>query len=213
MKPIPLIAPAQPIGTKAPPNGPGWLHEIKHDGFRIMAWRNGARVRLLTRKGNDFGERYPLVVSAIQALKVRSCLIDGEVTVCDDMGLSVFDLLRHGPRVKHDAVLFAFDLLELDGWDLTREPIESRKAELAKLLRSTPPSLRLVEHLQVDGAIVYEFVCAMGAEGIVSKRAGSRYISGRCDAWRKCKNPIAPAVRREAEEDWGRQWGNGKRSG
>jgi bifunctional non-homologous end joining protein LigD len=178
-----------------------------------MAWRNGARVRLLTRKGNDFGERYPLVVSAIQALKVRSCLIDGEVTVCDDMGLSVFDLLRHGPRVKHDAVLFAFDLLELDGWDLTREPIESRKAELAKLLRSTPPSLRLVEHLQVDGAIVYEFVCAMGAEGIVSKRAGSRYISGRCDAWRKCKNPIAPAVRREAEEDWGRQWGNGKRSG
>jgi bifunctional non-homologous end joining protein LigD len=164
--------------------------------------RGLTRVRLLTRNGNDFGDRYPLVVSAVRALKARSCLVDGEVAVCDGQGLSVFDLLRHGPWVKHEAVLFAFDLLELDGWDLTREPIETRKAELAKLLQSSQPSLRLVEHLQVEGAIVYEFVWAMGAEGTVSKRVGSRYVSGRCDAWRKCKNPNAPAVRREVEEDW-----------
>lgn len=157
-----------------------------------MAWRNGARVLLLTRNGDDFGDRYPLVASAVRALKARSCLIDGEVTVCDGMDLSVFDLLRDGPWVKHEAVLFAFDLLELDGRDLTRQPIETRKAELAKLLRSTPSSLRIVEHLQVEGAIFYELVCALGAEGIVSKRAGSRYVSGRCKAWRKCKNPEAP---------------------
>jgi len=169
-----------------------------------MAWRDGSRVRLFTRNGNDFGDRYPLAVSAVRALRARSCLIDGEVTICDAQGLSVFDLLRHGPRVKYEAVLFAFDLLELDGRDLTREPIETRKAELAKLLRSAPSSLQLVEHLQVEGAIAYEFVCALGAEGIVSKRAGSPYVSGRCSAWRKCKNPDAPAVRREAEEDWGR---------
>jgi bifunctional non-homologous end joining protein LigD len=122
VKPIALIAPAQPIGTKAP----------------SVLWLG-----------------YPLVLSAIQALKVRSCLIDGEVTVCDGQGVSDFNLLRHGPWVKHEAVLFAFDLLELDGWDLTREPIEARKVELAKLLHSAPPSLRMLEHLQVEGAIVY----------------------------------------------------------
>jgi hypothetical protein len=108
------------------------------------------------------------------------------VTVCDGEGVSVFELLRHGPWVKPEAVLFASDPLELDGWNLTCEPIETRKAEPAKLLQSSPPSLRLAEHLQVEGAIVCEFVCVLGAEGIVSKLAGSRYISGRCDARRKC---------------------------
>ena len=85
-----------------------------------MAWCAADRVRLLTRNRSDFGERFPLVTQAIGGLPARSCVIDGEITVCDAQGLSVFDLLRHGPRVKHNAVLFAFDLLELDGRELIR---------------------------------------------------------------------------------------------
>jgi bifunctional non-homologous end joining protein LigD len=205
--PTGFIVPAQPIGAKVPPAGPGWLHEIKHDGFRLMGWRNSDRVRLLTRNGTDFTDRFPLVAEAIGKLAARSCLIDGEIAVCNGMGLSVFDMLRRGPQIKRNAVLFSFDLLELDGQDLRLEPIECRKAELEKLLHGAPAPLHWLEHLEVEGPIMFELVCTLGAEGIVSKRKGSRYVSGRCDAWRKVKNPAAPAVRREAEEDWGkRRW-------
>ena len=141
----------QPTITVKPPAGPGWLHELKYDGFRLLARRDGAGTRLFTRRGNDWTERYPLVASAIGVLKARSCAIDGEIAICDSDGLPVFDLLRHGPRVKREAVLFAFDLLELDGRNLTREPIEARKAALAKLLHQALPSLQLIEHLEADG--------------------------------------------------------------
>jgi bifunctional non-homologous end joining protein LigD len=124
-RPLGFIEPCQPSAAHKPPSGPGWIHEIKHDGYRMMAWRAGRRVRLFTRNGNDWSELFPAVVAAVSALEARSCLIDGEAAVCDTQGLSVFELLRRGPRVKHEAVLFAFDLLELDGRDLTREPIES----------------------------------------------------------------------------------------
>jgi bifunctional non-homologous end joining protein LigD len=115
LRPVGFIEPCLPSTAAKPPSGPGWLHEIKHDGYRIMAWRAADRVRLLTRNRSDFGERFPLVTEAIGGLPARSCVIDGEITVCDAQGLSVFELLRHGPRVKRNAVLFAFDLLELDG--------------------------------------------------------------------------------------------------
>jgi hypothetical protein len=112
LRPQGFIVPCQPSTAVKPPTGPDWLHEIKHDGYRIMAWRAADRVRLLTRNRSDFGERFPLVTEAIGGLPARSCVIDGEITVCDAQGLSVFELLRHGPRVKRNAVLFAFDLLE-----------------------------------------------------------------------------------------------------
>jgi bifunctional non-homologous end joining protein LigD len=95
-------------------------------------------------------------------------------------------------------------LLELDGRDLRREPIEKRKAMLAKLLRGSHLSIVLNEHFEQDGAIVYREACKLGCEGIVSKRLGSSYRSGRSAQWLKIKNPKAPAVRRKAEEDWGR---------
>ena len=101
------------------------------------------------------------------------------------------------------AVLYAFDLLELDGTDMRREPIEVRKATLASILRKSRPGVRLNEHLEhPDGLTVFQHACMMGLEGIVSKRLGSRYRSGRSLDWLKFKNPEAPAVRREAEEDW-----------
>jgi bifunctional non-homologous end joining protein LigD len=198
-----IIEPCLPLPAKVPPSGPGWLHEMKHDGFRILARRDSAGVRLITRHGNDFTARFPLVASAVAALPARSCLIDGEAIVCDENGLAVFELIR-GHGSKTSAVLCAFDLLELDGKDLRRRPIEERKGLLAKLLHDPNLSVVLNEHFEEDGAIVFREACKLGCEGIVSKRLGSIYRSGRSPLWLKVKNPNAPAVKREAAEDWGR---------
>src|SRR5262245_31891519 len=106
LRPPGFIEPCQPNGAAKPPSGPGWLHEIKLDGFRLMAQRRGLSSRLLTRNGNDCTDRYPSVLAVVNVLKVKSCLIDGEITVCDETGLAVFDLLCHGSRIKPEAVLF-----------------------------------------------------------------------------------------------------------
>ena len=153
-----IIEPRLPSPAKAPPSGPGWLHEIKHDGFRILARRDSAGVRLITRNGKDFTSRFQFIEMAVKSLPVRSCLIDGEAIVCDKNGLAVFELIRrHGALAS--AVHCAFDLLELDGRDLRREPIEKRKALLAKLLRGAHLSLTLNEHFEEDGALVFDAAC------------------------------------------------------
>jgi bifunctional non-homologous end joining protein LigD len=200
-----FVEPCLPSSAKAPPSGPGWLHEIKHDGFRIIARRDGAGVRLFTRRGHDLAARFPLAAAAIAALPAHSFLIDGEAIVTDDDGLAVFDLVRR-QRNGGAAVLCAFDLIELEGEDLRRATIEHRKQKLALLIRGPRPGIVLNEHYEGDGdrAIPFEHACAFGCEGIVSKRLGSTYRSGRSPHWVKVKNPKAPAVRREAEEDWGR---------
>ena len=116
-----FIPPCLPSPAKRPPSGPGWVHEIKHDGFRMMVRPDAVGVRLFTRNGHDWTERFPLIAMAAAALKVRSVLLDGEAVACDDNGLPCFERLRH--RRQDAAVfLFAFDLLELDGADLRREP-------------------------------------------------------------------------------------------
>ena len=193
--------PCLPRLAKAPPAGSGWLHEIKHDGFRIIARRDGERVRLFTRNGYDFGERFPLIVAAVEALPANSCVVDGEAIGCDERGLSVFEMIRWR---QHDnsVSLCAFDLMELDGEDLRREPIEVRKATLKGLLRRARPGVAFNRHFEVEGTVVYEQACALGCEGIVSKRLGSPYRSGRNDSWIKIKNPAAPAAKRVDEEDW-----------
>jgi bifunctional non-homologous end joining protein LigD len=134
-------------------------------------------------------------------LPVRPCLIDGKAIVSDESGLAVFDLIRCWPA-SISAVLCAFDLLEADGEDLRRLPIEIRKAGLVQLLRAPHPGIAVNEHYVGDGEIVYQQACKLGCEGIVSKRLGSAYRSGRSKHWVEVKNPAAPAVRREAEEEW-----------
>jgi len=199
-----FIEPCLPSLAKAPPSGPGWIHEIKHDGFRILGRRDRTGVRLITRNGNDFTDHFPSIAMALKSLPVRSCMIDGEAIVCDENGLAVFELIR-GHGGKTSAVLCAFDLLELDGRDLRRRPIEERKGLLAKLLQDSDSDLSIVlnKHYEEDGAIVFCEACRLGCEGIVSKKLGSIYRRGRSPLWLKVKNPEAPAVKREAE-DWGR---------
>jgi len=197
-----FIEPCLPSPAKEPPAGPQWIHEIKHDGFRIMARRGAGGVRLISRHGDDFTSRFPLAAAAVSALPANSFLLDGEAIVTDAKGLAVFDLIRR-QRHSSEAVLIGFDLIELDGEDLRGSTIEHRKRKLAKLVRGPHPGIVLNEFFEGDGDILFEHACKLGCEGIVSKRLGSRYRSGRSPHWLKVKNPAAPAVKREAEEDWG----------
>ena len=197
-----FIEPCLPSSTDRPPDGPNWVHEIKHDGYRLMVRRDPIAIRLITRGGHDWAPRYPLIVEAMNHLKVRSLPVStGEAVCCDDNGVAVFERLRR-QREGKNVFLCAFDLLELNGKDLRREPLEVRKSTLASLLRARLPGLQFNQHLAHPGDIVFRHACAMGLEGIVSKRLGSRYVSGRSRDRLKFKNPEAPAVKREAEEDW-----------
>jgi bifunctional non-homologous end joining protein LigD len=132
---------------------------------------------------------------------VQSCFIDGAAIVVDANGLAVFDLLRSW-RHNHAAVLCAFDLIELDGKNLRQTPIEERKHALANLLYRERTGITLNRYYDDDGAVIFKHAGALGCEGIVSKRLGSTYRSGRVNDWLKIKNPAASAVKREAEEDW-----------
>jgi bifunctional non-homologous end joining protein LigD len=202
--PAGFIAPCLPTKTTTLPSGGQWLHEIKHDGFRIIARKSGGQVRLYSRPGNDFTRRFPLIVETLARLRSRSCIIDGEAVACDDNGVASFDLVRHH-RANDSVFLYAFDLIELNGDDLRRDPLEVRKATLASILVKARPGIRLNEHIEGDGPTVFAHACKMGLEGIVSKRKDSAYRSGRSPDWLKMKNSDAPAVKREEEEEWGKK--------
>ena len=198
-----FVPPCLPTKAPQPPTGDAWLHEIKHDGFRVVARKDGARVRLYSRPGNDLTYRFSLIVEALARLRSRSCIIDGEAVCCGDDGVPSFDRIRYR---RHDTLVFlyAFDLLELDGTDMRREPIEVRKATLASILRKSRHGVRFNEHLEYpDGVAVFQHACKMGLEGIVSKRLGSRCRSGRSPDWLKFKEPGRAGSQAEAEEDWG----------
>jgi bifunctional non-homologous end joining protein LigD len=201
--PAGFIAPCLPTKAQTPPSGVLWLHEIKHDGFRIVARKDGDRVRLYSRPGNDLTYRFPLIVESLARLRSRSCIIDGEAVACDDDGRPSFDRIRYR---RHDAsvFLYAFDLIELNGDDLRRDPLEVRKATLSSVVAKAGTGIKFNEHIEADGPTVFAHACKMGLEGIVSKRKDSPYRSGRSNDWLKSKNPACAAVKREAEEDWGR---------
>jgi bifunctional non-homologous end joining protein LigD len=201
-----FIEPCLPSPANCLPSGPEWIHEIKLDGFRMMVRRDPAGVRLITRNGHDWSGRFRLIAAAAAILRARSFLIDGEAMACDGDGLPVFDRLRYR-RQDGQVFLYAFDLLELNGRDMRREPLEGRKGALAGVLRTKARAgIQLSDHCDdLPADVVFRHACKLGFEGIVSKRLGSLYRSGRSRDWLKMKNPNAPAVKREAEEDWSRE--------
>ena len=198
----PFFGPCLPSPARDPPTSSDWLHEIKFDGYRALIRRDGNGVRLFTRRGYDWTSRFPAIVSAAEAVRAKSFLIDGEAVWCDANGLPIFDML--GQRQYEPAVfLYAFDLIHLNGRDLRLEPIERRKALLGKLISRAGYGLQLSDYIAEDVASIFKHACKLGLEGVVSKRRGSCYISGRSPDWIKLKNPNSPAVKREAKENWG----------
>jgi bifunctional non-homologous end joining protein LigD len=201
--PTGFVEPCLPITGPCPSAGDLYFHEIKHDGFRAIARKIDTQVKLYSRQGNDLTQRFPTIVKAIADLDARSCIIDGEAVACGPDGISCFDLLRRWDT-NYNAFMWAFDLIEVDGEDLRGNPLETRKAILRAMIGGRSKGVCFNEHIEGDGAIVFQHACKLGLEGIVSKRKDSRYISGRSLHWIKLKNPNAPAVKREAEADWGR---------
>lgn len=189
--PKPSIPTRQPV----PPVGPLWLHEVKHDGYRLIVSRDGDAVRIITRGGYDWSERYPAIVAAARRLPSKRFVIDGEGVVEGEGGIADFALL-HSRQHDKRCYLIGFDLLQLGSRDLRALPLSMRKDLLAKLLEGSAGGIVYSEHLEGDGADVFAAACGMGLEGIVSKRRDRPYTSGPCKHWIKVKNPTAPAVLR-----------------
>jgi bifunctional non-homologous end joining protein LigD len=196
-----FIPPCLPMNAPSAPSGRLWLHEIKHDGVRIIARTDGRRVKLYSRSGHDLAERFPLIVEAMARLP--SCTIDGEAVACDDNGVASFDMLQRRLQ-EHRVFLYAFDLIELDGVDRRRDALAHRKVDLGRLLADAGPGVRAnewVEGGECDGPTMFERACALGLEGIVSKRKDARYVAGRSPYWLKLQNPASAASRRKADGD------------
>ncbi|MFL5132972.1 MAG: DNA ligase [Microvirga sp.] len=188
IRPPGFILPCRPTLAAKVPTGDGWLHELKHDGFRIIAHKDGERVHLWSRNGRDRTGDFVAIADAMRALPFWRVMLDGEaVTHCLE-GLPDFHKLmsRDG---QSTACLYAFDLIWLEAQDLRGVELIGRRRMLQKALKKAGPALRFSEHMAgAAGEAMFRHACAMGLEGIISKRVASRYKSGSCIAWVKIKN-------------------------
>jgi bifunctional non-homologous end joining protein LigD len=176
--------------AEAPPAGDDWLHEIKFDGYRVLASIGGGRAITYTRTGLDWTDKFRPIVQPLADLPCRAALIDGEAVVLDENGKSDFGRLQNAIAEGRDGIVYyAFDLLSLDGVDLRKEPLAERKKKLAALLADEPDAgpLFYSDHVVGDGAETFAHACSMKLEGIVSKRANAPYRSERTQSWRKVK--------------------------
>jgi bifunctional non-homologous end joining protein LigD len=188
---LPLfLEPSLANAVAQPPAGQDWIHEIKLDGYRIQSRLDGGQVRLLTRKGLDWTERFPTIASALARLPIGSALLDGEI-VAQDGPVPSFSALQADLRTgRHDRlVYYLFDVLYLEGRDLTGVPQVERKDILARLCADVPAGVpvRYSEHAELDGPTMLVHACRMGLEGIVSKRKAAPYVPGRGSHWLKAK--------------------------
>jgi DNA ligase D-like protein (predicted ligase) len=168
------------------PEGDAWLYEAKLDGYRALALKDADRVRLFSRRGNDLTRSYQAVEHAVRQLRAEAALIDGEIVAFDEHGYPSFQQLQNRTSRRTVIRYFAFDLLHLDGEDLTRAPLGERKRRLASLLRGS--EVEFSESLPGTAAKVIEAVTRVGLEGVVAKRRDSRYEPGkRSHAWQKLK--------------------------
>lgn len=183
------IQPAKPRLVDTAPSGAGWLHEVKFDGYRTQLHVEAGTARAFSSSGANWTSKYPQIVAAASQLRCTSAILDGEVYLPDIRGAANFSGLPAAIRWRpQDLIFVAFDLLHLDGEDVRNKSIENRRALLADILQSPPaPCLAFSEELGVDGPEAFAAIDAMGLEGIVSKKRGSRYKSGDTDLWLKTK--------------------------
>jgi bifunctional non-homologous end joining protein LigD len=170
------------------PAGDRWIHEMKYDGYRLLVAVGGGEARAYTRSGLDWSDRFPSILSEARKLKVRSALIDGEAVVTDDQGRSSFQALQNALKGAPASIdYYAFDLLQLDGEDLTRVPLLERKEKLETILPARNPVLRYSDHIQGRGEELLHRFCDAGLEGVISKVADSDYVAARDGRWLKIK--------------------------
>jgi bifunctional non-homologous end joining protein LigD len=191
---------AKDVGTPSPalarladqvPDGDEWLHELKLDGYRVLAHLEDGEVRLITRAGKDWTKRFPAVADALRELPASRALLDGEVVIVLPDGRTSFQALQNAlsndPRPRGELAYYVFDLLHLDGFDLRGAPLVERKRLLRALLEGGPAALRFSAHVRGNGDEFFVRACQHGVEGVVSKRADAPYRPGRGLEWLKIK--------------------------
>jgi bifunctional non-homologous end joining protein LigD len=170
------------------PAGDRWLHEMKYDGYRTLVSVGGGEARAYTRSGLDWSDRFPGILREAATLKARSALIDGEAVVLDANGKSSFQALQGALKGAPETIdYFAFDLLELDGEDLTRLPLVERKEKLNAILPAKSRHIRYSDHIQGDGEKLLNRFCEADLEGVISKLASAKYVGSRAGSWVKTK--------------------------
>ena len=184
--PARFIEPCAPVLYEVAPAGPDWLHEIKHDGWRMIAPKAGEIVRLWSRNGRDWTADFAGIAAAVAHLPQENLVLDGEAVGHGPDGLPDFHALQ-GHAGRASAVLYAFDILVLDARDLRPQPLALRRDLLAETLADPLDGLRMSEAVEGEGATIFRYACALSLEGIISKRRKSPYRSGRDHAWRKIK--------------------------
>jgi bifunctional non-homologous end joining protein LigD len=184
-----FIPPQLAVKTATPPSGSDWLHELKLDGYRIEAHKNGDEVKLFTRSGLDWTHRMKSIAADIAKLPAKTAILDGEVVVLAKNGTTSFADLQASLQegAKHALTYFVFDLLHLNGRNLRDAELTTRKDFLSQLLQNVPEAIKLSEHIRTDGEDFFQAACKLRAEGIISKRASGKYVSGRSSQWMKVK--------------------------
>jgi bifunctional non-homologous end joining protein LigD len=191
---------ALPVKAAKVPSGPDWLHEIKHDGYRMMVTREQKAVRLLTMNGHDWTKRYPWIVESALKLRQERFVLDGEAVVLGVDGTSDFAAL-HSRKHDEEAQFYAFDMLAGGGDDHRKLPLSLRKQNLAALLARRSEGIHAAPYEQGEiGSDLFRHACMMGLEGLVSKHCERAYLIGPCRHWVKIKNPKHPAYRRVQDQ-------------
>lgn len=191
------VEPALALLKQTPPTGDKWGWEIKWDGYRLAVHSDAAGARILTRGGYDWAKRFPAIKQAARDLGPASFIIDGEAVVLDEQGRSDFNALqkslgasgaRSGRLVADNAILYAFDLLYLDGHDLRELPYRTRRHMLEEMLAGLDGAIRISEEVDTDDpGMMLQHACRLGLEGIIGKDRNSPYRSGRTGDWVKVK--------------------------
>jgi ATP-dependent DNA ligase len=159
-----LYEPCLPTVATSVPTGPEWLRELKHDGFRLLIHRDGEVVRLFTRRGYEWTHRFPRVIAQARRLRTSGFVIDSEAVWCGDDGVPDFERLM-SRRVDREVFAYGFDLLALDGEDLTELPLDRRRAKLARVLARSKDGIVLSEHMDGElGPVMFKHACRMGLE-------------------------------------------------
>jgi len=179
-----FIEPALATSITKVPSGDRWIHEIKFDGYRVQVHLRDAAVKVFTRRGNDWTNRFRKIAADAWHVNAGSAIIDGEVVVPAADGTTDFSVLQNELKGRSTKiVMVAFDLLYFNGYDLRKLPLFERKALLKKLIAET--DIQYSESFEVDGREMYRHACKTGLEGVVSKVRDSRYVSGRVNDWAK----------------------------
>lgn len=191
------IEPCLALLKAKPPSGPDWIYEIKWDGYRVAVHIEPNAVRIITRGGHDWTDRFPAIAAAARKLGVGTAILDGEAVVLDAQGRSDFGALqrslggRAGKKVSDEAILYAFDLLYFDGHDLTKMELPGRRHLLDDLIGESEGAIRLSQEVGADGVTLLAAACERGLEGIIAKHRDSTYRSGRLGDWLKIQVPQA----------------------